>query len=317
MPDETAQVMETLPAPSDQYVRNAEERSLSFLNPKVWQAMKVAADTFVIANAFPKELNAPKMMVAMQAGYEIGLTPIEALNSFAFINGRISLFGETAIAQVLRHGHTVEFIDCTRESATCKITRKDDGRSLSSTFTMKDAAERGLALKETYKKWPENMLKFKAFHMTAKFIVSEVFHGVPLKEELEEWKEDAVTIEPPLTKPNKNKKTVTPEGSPLESGLALLEKEPASELKVSDPVVLDDEGRTEKAKKTEPGTDLEKALLLLRTKKNMTEETLSSLGSFASRLIDDEITGRRLKPEERVFLTEYQKSGLMKGKIKT
>jgi hypothetical protein len=120
---------------------------------------------------------APKLMVALQAGKEMGLQPLEAINSFYFVNGKVALYGDMAIAQVLRAGHKVEWIDCNDKTATVKITRGDNGASNQITFTMQMAIERNLTKNPVYKTYPENMLRFKAFHLCAKFIVSDALHG--------------------------------------------------------------------------------------------------------------------------------------------
>lgn len=190
--------MEIMPPASAGYVAAAESRALSFLNPKLWQGMKVMAETFQQSGALPSSVkNAPQLMMVLQAGYEAGMQPLEAINSYYFVNGKLSLYGEMAIALVIRAGHKVEFTDADAQGATCTITRGDDGRTMSSTFTMKMAEARGLARKDPYRVAPENMMKFKAFHMTAKFIVPDAFHGVPLKEEIEDLPPTEVRVAEP------------------------------------------------------------------------------------------------------------------------
>jgi len=386
---ETTVLSPEVVSPPNLALAEAQARAMNFLNRELLHSMRDFAETMVLSKAFPQDLNAPKIMVALQAGFEMGLTPVESVNSFYFVNGHVALWGEVAIAQVVKHGHKVEFLNCSRESATCRITRGDDGRTLESTFTMKDAIERGLATKDTYKKWPENMLKFKAFHMTAKFIVPEVFHGVPLKEEIEDWKDDAITVDPPLAKPRQTPKTPPASPSALESGLADLEEEPKPETPPKKEVkpkatkprsareASVDQAPTHPAAKVEKpeaekdwsdpknhdwndpeqfhgedgdgycglchdaqGADrcafciahsddevipsenvtpeeveLSRAVRLIHTEGELKEADRLFLGSYASRMIDLELSGRKLTPDEKTFLDEYQRSGYMKGRL--
>ena len=56
---------------------------------------------------------------------------------------------------------------------------------MSATFTMEMAKVRGLTSNPIYAKFPDNMLKFKAVGMVAKFIVPDALHGIAIKEDLE------------------------------------------------------------------------------------------------------------------------------------
>lgn len=239
------QKLENMPAPSAEYIAAAESRSLNFLNPKLWQAMTVVAQEFYRGGALPTSVKNPQqLLMVLQAGYEAGMQPIEAINSYYFVNGKLAMYGEMAIALVSKQGHKVEFIDCDSTKATCKITRKDDERSLSSTFTMADANARGLSAKEVWKKFPENMLKFKAFHMTAKFIVPDAFHGVPLKEELEDMQpikaetipDDEQTIEyEAATRPRKSLDQALAEPLPAQETAKKSKKKEKFESPLVDP----------------------------------------------------------------------------------
>lgn len=178
--------IEVVPQASQSIIDAAKRESHQWLNPETWRTMGLIADTFLKSGAMPKSMDtAPKLMVALQAGKEAGLQPLEAINSFYFVNGKVSIYGDMAIAQVLRAGHKVEWGKCDDKTATVKITRGDNGASNEATFTMQMAIDRGMTSNAVYKKYPENMLRFKAFHACAKFIVSDALHGVPVKEIIE------------------------------------------------------------------------------------------------------------------------------------
>lgn len=311
---ENGQQPTTAIAPSAEIVKSpvlqeAEARALNFLNPVLLASMKDFAGMMITSGAFPKDTNAQKIVVALQAGYEMGLTPMESINSMYFVNGRVSIFGETAIALVKKHGHDVIFSDCDATKATCTIIRKD-GQTLSNSLTMAEATERRLNQTWDYneRKWkmkgpwlsaPENMLKFKVFHMTAKFIVPEVFHNVPLKEELDEA--ESVVLE--AENVEGKKKTV----STLEADLQNLDKpaktksgktpkKPSIGRRASVVVEAEEAQMQDEEMPTEPVEPVEEV-----------PEVEESEDDMASRLIDQELEGKvPLTPKEKMFLGSYQ-----------
>lgn len=199
-PANEIQEMRPVNLPADSaYVQRAEEKALAFANPKLWQQIKVMAESFKMAGALPATLDTvPKVVMALQAGFEAGMQPLEALSSFYFVHGKLALYGEMAITLVIRAGHKVEWGKCDATTATVTITRGDNGASATNTFTMAMATERGLTSNATYKKYPENMLKFKVFHMTAKFICPDALHGRDIKEVAEETiKAEAIDVDSP------------------------------------------------------------------------------------------------------------------------
>lgn len=176
---------------SQSIIDKAKSESHQWLNPETWRTMTIVAQTFVQSGAMPKSMDTvPKVIVALQAGKEAGMQPLEAINSFYFVNGKVNIYGEMAIAQVLRAGHKIKWGECNATTASLTITRGDSGESMSATFTMEMARARGLTSNQVYTKYPENMLKFKAFNSIAKFFVADALHGVPIKEI-----EEAETIE--------------------------------------------------------------------------------------------------------------------------
>ena len=183
--------MEVIP-PSEAYYRAAEAKSLEFMNPKRWQVMQAMAQTFINSGAVPESIkNAAQMIMVFQAGYEAGMQPLEALNAFYIVNGKITMYGDAVTAQVIKHGHTVEWGDCDDLKASVTITRGDTKKSMTGTFTMDRARQRGLLTTAKgnenifWKKYPANMLKYKALGEIVDFITPDALHGAPIKEVIE------------------------------------------------------------------------------------------------------------------------------------
>lgn len=183
--------MELIP-PTDRYVQMAEAKSLEFMNPKRWQVMKAMSDTFVSSGAIPASIkNAAQMMMVMQAGYEAGMQPLESLNAFYIVNGKLTMYGDAVISQIIRAGHSISWGTTSSIFAEVTITRGDNGEKMTGRFTIEDAKSKGLLTTAQgnesvfWKKYPENMLKFKALGQIAKFIVPDALRGVSIKEVIE------------------------------------------------------------------------------------------------------------------------------------
>lgn len=151
---------------------------------------KDLANVYKQSGALPSEYNIPQIMMMLQSGRAIGLSPTESINSFYFIKGRITLFGKAAISQVLKAGHTINWGECTAATATVEIIRGDGQGRKKTTYTMAMAKDRGLTKgrsgeKDVWRKFPDNMLMFKVFHLTASFICPDALAGSYIKEDFE------------------------------------------------------------------------------------------------------------------------------------
>lgn len=150
------------------------------------------ANTFIISGAVPASIsNAAQMIMVFQAGYEAGMQPVEALNAFYIVNGKITMYGDAVTSQIIKAGHTIEWFDCDDKSAEVEITRGDNGKKMRGKFTIEMAEKKGLFTTAKggenvfWKKYPENMLKYKALGLIVDFIVPDALRGVSIKETIE------------------------------------------------------------------------------------------------------------------------------------
>ncbi|HEY8191638.1 MAG TPA: recombinase RecT [Alphaproteobacteria bacterium] len=196
--------------PSEDYNREAEGRALSYLNPKIWNHMAIVAKTFLDSGAMPQGIkNAQQMMMVLQAGLEAGMGPVESLSAFYIVNGKLSIYGDRAISQVVKAKHKVEWGKCDDASATVKITRADNGTSMEETYTLDQAKKAGLLEKGgPWVKFPGRMLKHRVFANVAHYIVPDALGGLMIEGEAE-------TID---RKPVENTST-TPEATSLAAAL--------------------------------------------------------------------------------------------------
>ena len=129
--------------------------------------------------------------VAIQQGAELGLTPMKSLQSIAVINGRATLWGDTALGLVRASG-LCEFIkeEVTGEKdgrmAICESKRKDSSDSIVTTFSVQNAIQAGLWGKGgTWKQYPERMLKYRARGFNLRDNFPDVLCGFHITEEMD------------------------------------------------------------------------------------------------------------------------------------
>lgn len=120
-------------------IRDTQETSL--MNPEIYTQMKVLANDFINSKAIPKCWEtAPQVLVGLQTGLEMGMNPMEAMNSLYVVNGAINIWGK-AIAKRLRdHGYTIAYVE-TPEACKAKVERGDE--SYIETFKLSDAEASG------------------------------------------------------------------------------------------------------------------------------------------------------------------------------
>ncbi len=137
-----------------------------------------------------------QIFVGLQTGAEIGLKPMQALNSIVVIHGKPTLWGDAALALVKRSGLLREFSEkVTGEGdmmvAHVKSIRQDgEGEkalksTVESSFTVADAITAGLWRKKgPWQTHPKRMLKYKARAFNLRDNFPDVLFGMHLTEEM-------------------------------------------------------------------------------------------------------------------------------------
>jgi len=125
----------------------------SIMNPNEYAQIKVLASDFYNSKALPQGYdNQYKVMVAIQAGHEMGLSPLESISAFYFVNGQWSLWGKNVLKQARKHGWSIEYSNESMDACTATIAKGDEKHT--ETFTFKEAEESG------YTKGRDGRLKF-------------------------------------------------------------------------------------------------------------------------------------------------------------
>jgi len=142
-------------------------------------------------------------LLAIQHGSEVGLSPMQSLQSIACINGRPSVWGDAALALVM--GSPVcEYVrervegDGDAMVAICEAKRRSYPEANITKFSMADAKRAGLAGKAgPWTQYPKRMLQLRARGFALRDAFPDVLKGLITAEEAQDYpKPDLVARQP-------------------------------------------------------------------------------------------------------------------------
>jgi len=150
------------------------------------------ADAVVKSGHAPKGDTAAGVLVKIQAGWELGLSPMRSLQNLVVINGRVSMMEKLATALVRSSGKvapdgqlTVTFSGSQYEDDyTCTVTsrRRDEANENETTFSVRDAKLARLWGENVWKFYPKRMLRARAMQHHLQDYYSDVTMGFALTE---------------------------------------------------------------------------------------------------------------------------------------
>lgn len=151
----------------------------------------VLAELLVRTGWAPKGTTAEGAVVSIMAGAAVGLSPIQAVQNIASINGRPSLYGDGLMAVCSASGkmadYRVERIgEGEGDKAGIRVTvkRTDRESETSATFTVADAKRAGLWGKSgPWSQYPARMLLARARAYALRDAFADVLHGIGSAEE--------------------------------------------------------------------------------------------------------------------------------------
>lgn len=132
-------------------------------------------------------------VLAIQAGAEIGLSPMQALQSIAVVNGRPSIFGDAALAVVKASPvceYVTEAVEGDGESmvATCTAKRRGYPQPTVVRFTVADAKKASLWGKSgPWTQYPKRMLQMRARGFALRDAFPDVLRGLVTAEEAQDY----------------------------------------------------------------------------------------------------------------------------------
>ena len=167
----------------------SQSRALSngILNPANLHEALEMAGVLCKSSLIPKDFqgNAGNVLVAIQWGMELGLAPMQALQSIAVINGRPSLWGDAVIALCKAHP-VCEWVREYEEDgvAVCVTQRRGDPEPVERRFSMDDAKRAGLLGKAgPWTQYPRRMMQMRARSWCLRDAYPDLLRGMAVAEE--------------------------------------------------------------------------------------------------------------------------------------
>lgn len=160
-------------------------RQIGLTPQSIDEALRMA-EIMSKASIVPKDFqgNPGNILVAIQWGAELGLPPLQAMQSIAVINGRPAVWGDAVIALVRGSGHFESIQeDVTDTAATCTVKRRGETPT-ARTFTLEDAKKAGLAGKPgPWTQYPKRMMQMRARAWALRDVFPDVLRGIHVAEE--------------------------------------------------------------------------------------------------------------------------------------
>ena len=152
-----------------------------------WRLAKAIYASGLAPTSFKNE---QAILVAILMGCELGLGPMQAIQSIAVINGRPSIYGDTALALVRQSGllenYAQEFSgEGESKVAIVKIKRKGESPQ-EFRFSVADAKRAQLWGKNVWAQYPDRMLMFRARGFALRDCFGDVLRGFRTSEEAQD-----------------------------------------------------------------------------------------------------------------------------------
>jgi hypothetical protein len=159
------------------------------LSPRTFEQAITFSKHLADSDLVPKDFQRKpgNCLIAMQWGAELGLKPLQAVQSIAVINGRPAMWGDALMALV-RSSPVCEFIieEDDGKTATCRVKRRGEPEQ-SRTFSIEDAKAAGLAGKSgPWTQYPKRMRQLRARAFALRDVFADVLRGMAMAEEAQD-----------------------------------------------------------------------------------------------------------------------------------
>ena len=206
------------------------------MTPRTFDEALKFAELMSKSDLVPKDFKDKpgNILVAIQKGQEVGLSPMAALETIAVINGRASLWGDGLLG-IVQGSAVYEWIDesqCSEKSGVCTVKRKGE-QPYTATFTLEDAKRAGLLGKAgPWTSYTKRMLQLRARGFALRDKFADVLKGLVAAEEAM----DTVTILPAesdTTKPSSLKEKLQAQLEPPKQDATMVQ--PATDKYTGEP----------------------------------------------------------------------------------
>lgn len=180
---------ETIPARGETVTQNTQSRAVATRAPKASELQNLAlpanlmglAEAFALSGYFQDARDVGQAVVKIQAGQEMGISPVAAMMGLYIVKGRIHV-GSNVIATLVKRSGVYDYRVKTHTDDACEIEFYREGKIIGlSRFTQIDAKRAGLIKADSaWNSYPRNMLFARALSNGAKWFCPEVMMGSAL-----------------------------------------------------------------------------------------------------------------------------------------
>ena len=162
------------------------------LTPGNFEGLWRLSEIMAASGMMPKNIERPEtVFVAVQMGLEVGLSPMQAVQNIAVVNGRPTIWGDAMLGLVRGSGILASISEVTTgegdaTTAVCTVTRRDDTGETVGRFSVADAKRAGLWGKAgPWTNYPRRMLTMRARGFALRDKFPDVLKGLYAREEVE------------------------------------------------------------------------------------------------------------------------------------
>jgi len=161
---------------------SAEEKELDLELKRMAMRLKIAQHFFA-AGCFTQDVkNAEQAFVKIQAGAEMGMSPMRSMKGLYIVNGQVTVYGVESARRLKEHGWRLEYVDESENGVTVTISKPQEHYQYivvkDAEHTLKNSKAMGFA--------PKQKMRWFGLSQLIKFYVPEVLGGYPIKEELDD-----------------------------------------------------------------------------------------------------------------------------------
>lgn len=156
--------------------------AITLITPDVYSTFDLMAKD-IVKSGFTK-LNEFQIKYVLFKGYELGISPMQALDGINNIAGKPTCSPQLMLALINRSGQ-VDDIIIDSDDKRCVVTMKRKGRSAhTETFWLQDAKAMGLDGKDNWKKQPRIMMKWRCVAACARIVYPDIIQNLLTHEEM-------------------------------------------------------------------------------------------------------------------------------------
>lgn len=156
-----------------------------------------------LARSLTKSMLVPEALRGKEAdilfivltGGEMGMGPMKSLQAFESIKGRVGMKPVYMLGMVRAHPSILDIkLETSPTKATVTSQRKGVNEILKTVFTIDDAKAAGLTSSEMYRKWPAQMLGWRAVAIHCRANHSDIIGGHYSSEEVATFERDVTPV---------------------------------------------------------------------------------------------------------------------------